>query len=474
VEAVLRLTEEQYSVLRGHLFPGDGKEAVAIALCGRRDGDLRHCMMVRKLLLIPHDQCQVRTPVRVTWPTEMILPLLEEAMARNLAIVKIHSHPRGLRDFSRWDDLSDRELFTSIHNWTERESPNASVIMLPDGTLFGRLVGPEGAFELLHCISVVGHDLQFWYPLETEARVPEFAMRHTQAFGEGTTKRLGRLCIAVIGCSGTGSIVAEQLARLGAGKLILVDPDRAEEKNLNRILNATIEDALAGRFKVDVLQRAIVNMGLGTQVTAFAKNLYDPEVIKAVAQCDIVFGCMDSVDGRHLLNRVATFYLLPYFDVGVKLEADGSGGIDQICGTIHYLQPGKSSLLSRGLYNLEQVRAAGLKRTDPDTYQRQLKEKYIVGVQEERPAVISVNMVYAALAVNEMLARLHPYRDDDNKGFTTYRFSLTQAQIYTEPEGEPCRLLARHVGRGDVRPLLDMPELSEMEDGNELASELLA
>ena len=65
--------------------------------------------------------------------------------------------------------------------------------------------------------------------------------------------------------------------------------------------------------------------------------------------------------------------------------------------------------------------------------------------------------------MNEFLARLHPYRDDDNKYFATYRLSLTQAQLYTEAEGEPCRVLARHVGRGDTRLLLDMPELSERE-----------
>jgi hypothetical protein len=69
-------------------------------------------------------------------------------------------------------------------------------------------------------------------------------------------------------------------------------------------------------------------------------------------------------------------------------------------------------------------------------------------------------MFFASLAVNEFLARLHPYRDDENKHFATYRFSLSQAQIYTEGEGEPCRLLARHVGRGDTTPLLELPELS--------------
>ena len=49
------------------------------------------------------------------------------------------------------------------------------------------------------------------------------------------------MSIAVVGCSGTGSPVIEQLARLGVGRLVLVDPDRVEEKNLNRIVNATRE-----------------------------------------------------------------------------------------------------------------------------------------------------------------------------------------------------------------------------------------
>jgi hypothetical protein len=151
---------------------------------------------------------------------------------------------------------------------------------------------------------------------------------------------------------------------------------------------------------------------------------------------------------------------LPYFDLGIKLVADGTGGVEQICGTVHYLQPDGSSLLGRGVYTLEQVRAAGLQRTNPAAYREQVQQKYITGVQEERPAVISVNFFCASLATNEFLARLHSYRDDGNAGFARHGFSLTQARLYAEPEGPPCALLARHVGRGDVRPLLEMPELS--------------
>lgn len=35
----LRMTGQQYAGLQEHLFPGDGKEAVALALCGRYHGE---------------------------------------------------------------------------------------------------------------------------------------------------------------------------------------------------------------------------------------------------------------------------------------------------------------------------------------------------------------------------------------------------------------------------------------------------
>ncbi|MBA3272286.1 MAG: ThiF family adenylyltransferase [Chthoniobacterales bacterium] len=462
METVLRMTGQQHTQLRVHLFPGDGNEAVALALCGRRAGEARHILTVRKIVLVPYDACAVRTPRRVTWSTDVLLPLLEEAARRDMAILKIHSHPGGLTEFSETDDVSDRDLFPSVYGWTDSQLPHASAVMLPDGHIFGRVVTEDGEFVPLSLVAVAGDDLNYFWRLTAEDEgIPEFARRHAQAFGVGTFNSLKNLSIAVIGCSGTGSPVIEQLARLGVGKLTIVDPDRVEEKNLNRILNATMNDAQERKLKVDVLARAVRRMGTGTEVAPLARDLHDAEIVKTVAGCDAVFGCMDSVDGRHLLNRLAVFYTLPYLDVGVKLVADGSGGVEQICGTVHYLQPDRSSLLSRGVYSMEQVRAAALKRTNPVAYRDQLQSKYIVGVQEDRPAVISVNMQLASMAVNEFLARVHNYRDDGNAQFAVNRISLTQAQSYFEAEGAPCPALSRHVGRGDVHPLLDMPELSE-------------
>jgi len=457
----LRISGRHYDRLRSHLFPSDGKEAVAVALCGRRHGHESHCLSAHDLVLIPHEACAERSAFRVTWPTSLLVPSLQQAMKRQWAVVKIHSHRGHYPQFSEYDDESDLQLFSSVYGWMDSDFPHASAVMLPDGQMIGRVVGPDGRFRPLSLIAVAGDDLNFWHDGPIGQDLPAFTLRHAQAFGKGTTNRLRRLTVAVIGCSGTGSPVVEQLARLGVGRLILVDPDKVEEKNLNRILNATMADALAGRLKVDVAADAVVRMELGTEVVAVRENIVNPGVVRLVAESDVVFGCMDGAEGRNLLNRVATFYCIPYFDVGIRLEADGCGGISQICGSVNYLQPGGSSLLSRKVIIPEDIASEGLRRTDPAAYAEQVIARYIKGVQEDRPAVVSVNMHYASLAVNEFLARLHPFRDDGNDGFAWFGSSLTQARFIQAADGEPCPSLSRHVGRGDTMPPLDMPALSE-------------
>jgi hypothetical protein len=149
--------------------------------------------------------------------------------------------------------------------------------------------------------------------------------------------------------------------------------------NLNRIYYATMADAQAEEFKVDVIGGAVERIGLGTVVERYPVNLYSPEAVKAVAGCDVVFGCVDTSEGRFLLNLIANFYLLPYVDLGVTVEAESDGEIAQVCGYLHYLQPGRSSLLSRGSITLEDVRAEGLKRQNPAYYEQQRKAGYIKG-----------------------------------------------------------------------------------------------
>lgn len=464
MQVKLRLAQKQHEMLSAHLLPGDGLEAVAVALCGRRRSEKYHCLTVQEVVTIPYDECKVRRADRVTWSTKRLIPLLEKASKRDLGILKIHSHPSGYPEFSSTDDESDTDLFNSVFGWTDSQFPHASAVMLPDGRMFGRAIQRDGFFQPLDVISIPGDDIHFWS--RQGGVVPGFSQRHAQLFGSDTTLRLRQMSAAVIGCSGTGSPVIEQLARLGIGRMVIVDPDRVEEKNLNRILNATREDAYLGRPKVEVMARAIAHMGFGTELEIISSDLATSRAIKAVAECDVVFGCMDGVEGRHLLNRLSCFYLLPYFDLGVKLEADGKGGIKEACGAVHYVRPDGSTLMDRKVYNADQLKSAGLKRTDLEAYKAQVQAGYIRGVAEERPAVISVNMHIASAAINEFLARLHPYRYDDNSESAIFRLSFIQGVNYREKEDQGPGMFLRNLGKADIRPLLDMPELSETEKKN--------
>lgn len=459
----LAFTGDQHEHLLNFLFPGDGKEAVAILLCGRRDGDRRHRLVVREVQGIPYDQCR-RSMTTVTWSPDYIAPFLDRAASENLSVMKVHSHPNGYAAFSSVDDEGDLRLLPMIRGWVEAEILHGSIVMLPDGQMFGR-VWRDNHLEPIDCISVAGDDLHFWYSDAGTLEVPDFTASHAQAFDEGTIERLQRLSVGVIGASGTGSPTVEQLMRLGVGEIVNVDHDETEERNVNRILNSTMEDARLKRAKVDVLADAVRRTGLGTTIIPIKQNLWDPDVVRAVAQCDVVFGCMDSVDGRYLLNAISTYYNIPYFDLGIRLDAvstgEQKGRIREVCGTVHYIRPGRSSLMSRELFTMAQVAAAGLARNDAAAHERQIKDGYIRGVQGRRPAVISVNMFGSALAVNEFLARLHPYREETNSSHGTVTFSLASMELFSEPETGICGLMKNYVGLGDQKPLLGLMELAE-------------
>ena len=391
--------------------------------------------------------------------------MLNRAAEGGLSVVKVHSHPSGGAEFSATDDEGDARLLPMIRGWVEADIAHGSAVMLPDGVMFGRVLRSGGVLTPIDCIAVAGDNLDFWYADSGGPGSPRFAASDAQIFGEGTIERMQRLSIAVVGASGTGSPVIEQLQRLCVGELVIVDDDRMEARNVIRVLNSTVEDVDEKRFKVDVQADAIEQTGLGTRVIRIRRNLWNPEVVRAVAQCDVLFGCMDSIDGRYLLNALATHYTLPYFDIGVRLQAapsgPGKGRIREVCGTVNYLRPGRSSLISRGLFTMRDVAAAGLGRNDPDAHRQQVKDGYIRGARVQRPAVISVNMFAASLAVNEFLARLHPFREEPNATWAAVEFSLASMELFGDPDQGICELMAGNVGKGDVTPLLQMLELAE-------------
>jgi molybdopterin/thiamine biosynthesis adenylyltransferase len=118
----------------------------------------------------------------------------------------------------------------------------------------------------------LGHDL-----------LPARYQRNCAMFTIQQQLSLLRSKVAVIGCGGLGGYIIEELARLGVGRITVVDPDVFEEHNLNRQLLCTQE--LLGRKKVDAAVRrvATVNPAVRTQAfdTAFGQE-NSAEILKGV------------------------------------------------------------------------------------------------------------------------------------------------------------------------------------------------
>lgn len=447
-----------YARLRQHLYPGDNLEAAALLLCSITNGR-RKKLLARDVILVPHNAC-VRDRDALTWPGEYVEAAIDAAESDGLAVIAIHSHPGGLFTFSATDDASDVKLMQALVNGAGLQGGTA--IMTPDGAMRARLYTTALVSQPVDLICVPGHDIHF--SLESQADVPA-AGRRPMAFTSGMRDVLSGLSACIIGVSGTGSVVAEQLARLGFGEIILIDFDRVEARNLNRILNTRISDI--GRLKVEVLAEAIRGYRPDCDVRAVPENIGTREAILAAAEADVLFSCVDSSEGRHIADRIAAAMVLPLFDVGVSIPTrTGAGGarhIAEACGRVDYVFPGGSNLGDREVYTPATLEGEYLRRAAPDTHRRKVEDGYLRGVVEEAPAVIALNMRAASALAMEFVARTFPFRHDPNERYARSTFLLAEGEEERTPESA---FVPRDLGIGSAglrEPLLNLPALMRVE-----------
>ncbi len=96
--------------------------------------------------------------------------------------------------------------------------------------------------------------------------------RQIRAFGKEGQQLISRLKVGIVGLGGTGSLIAEGLARLGVERFILVDADRVEETNRNRLLGLTENDVRNQSFKVTLARRIIKQVKAECEVRLIKKN----------------------------------------------------------------------------------------------------------------------------------------------------------------------------------------------------------
>ena len=459
--ASLTLTEDQHAALIQRLFPGDGLESAAILIC-RFTGPAKERLIVTDVTNVPNEICAQRTPRFVSWPGQCIEDAIDQAEDRADAIILTHSHPGSLLAFSNIDDESDAGTMPALFSAIEADDfHHGSAIMIPDGSMRARLYRDNGETQSIPRIMRVGHDIR-------DIAVP--ASKHLMAFGPEMTKTLTQKTACVIGVSGTGTLVAELLARKGIGHLVLIDFDTMEKRNLNRIVNSTSEDAAQRRSKVEMMAAAISRYAPDTQVTIIHASIEEREAIIAASAADILFSCVDSMIGRSITELICQSCLIPMIDLGVTIptrkDAIGNSHIADICGRIDYIRPDGPNLSDRQVVTSEGLRREYLLQHAPDAAQWEIEAGYIKGVHEEAPSVMALNMRAAADAVMEWIARQFEYRHDQNENYARTVFTLAGGEIDYDAENAFAQSEPVDLARGLIEPLLGIPGLaaSDQED----------
>lgn len=455
--STLTLTEGIHDRLKRHLFPGDGKEAAAVLICTSVPGE-RLRLLAQDLILVPHEHCSSRDEISLSWPSEYIENAIDIAAPRQLSLVLVHSHPSGYPTFSDLDDRSDQEIMPCIFEACGQL--HGTAVMLPTGVVFGRIYTQQLVPAPIELISVVGQDLHYWWSYDVDRSIGR-----PMAFTSAMTTELHRLTACVIGVSGTGSIVAEQVCRLGFGKVIFIDHDKVEGKNLNRILNTVKADADARRAKVEVFADRVNAYRDEPYAVPVEANVLTRQAVISAAQSDVLFCCVDTHRGRSVADRLSAAFLLPLFDVGVAIPTRDIGAstkaIDEATGRIDYVYPGGSSLFDRGVYTAATLQAEDLAETDPEAHADQVKRGYIEDVPEQAPSVITLNMRAASSCVMEFIARAYPFRHESNTRYARTSFMLAEGVEEFTAENEFEARVWSGLASGDLEPLLGLPVLAK-------------
>jgi len=125
---------------------------------------------------------------------------------------------------------------------------------------------------------------------------PQRYLRNVGTIGLEGQLALRRATVTIIGVGGLGGWIAELLARMGLGTLILIDGDVFEEDNLNRQLACT-EDSL-GRAKVTVLAERLARVNSAVEVQPRKIWFSAENAANLLEGCDVVVDALDNLPQR--------------------------------------------------------------------------------------------------------------------------------------------------------------------------------
>lgn len=326
MDAQLRITEDLFERLKTGVFSRyprkewatfltfgfrrtkEGLVLTAVDLITPDDGDLNAA--------VPNVQFAPQYSVRAALTVEK----------GPLCIGVVHSHPEGYRPWpSNLDDDMDRYYADYFRGFTKHACYCSLIFAVKNESTFvfsGRGNVDGQAFQVTEIIVVGKGSISRIGPVlqSTRAAATE---RLEQVYGREARERLYNSSVTIVGCGGTGSVVAHILARAGVQHFVLIDYDRFEDSNLERLHGSSDADVRSAvkRHKVEIIRDLILSINPNAAVVPIVGNILQSLPRDYAVASDLAFSCTDRAHGRVGLSDLAYRYLLPVIDIGVQLES---------------------------------------------------------------------------------------------------------------------------------------------------------
>lgn len=417
-------------------------------------GDTR--LLATELHEVPDDAYEKRESRGLLIGSHGYVPALARAEELSAVPIWFHTHPGESSSprKSKRDKVVDTQL-SDLFRLRAASAYYGALIVSLDGddlNFTGHLDDGEN-ITAVDRLWVVGPRLARRSNHEVErASLPGLFDRNIRAFGGDVQSVLSDITVAVVGCGGTGSIVAEQLVRLGVRRFLLVDADKLSESNVTRVYGSTPADV--GLRKVDVLGDHLARIAPEAEVQRVSSMITLESTARELVAADVIFGCTDDNAGRLILSRLSTFMLVPVIDCGVLLSSDSDGHLAGINGRVTVMHPGAACLVCRGRIDL--ARAASEMLT-PEERVRLVAEGYAPALHGIEPAVVTFTTLVGGTAVSELIERLTHYGQEPVPSEVLLR--LHDREISTngqDPKSRHyCDPTTGKLGRGDTTPFLE-------------------
>ena len=358
-----------------HVCAGRRQEELCFALWRPATGAKRQSALIHELILPAPGERHLHG--NASFEAEYLARSVKLACSRKTGLAFMHNHlTDGWQDMSPPDRIAERE----------RIAPPTRATGLP---LVGLTLGTDGAwsarfwtwngqcFHRTWCskVRVVGRQLHVTYNddlMPPPARRAAL-LRTMDTWGKVRQRDIARLRVGLIGLGSVGCMVAEALARMGVEDLVLIDPDRVETHNLDRLLYAGEDDV--GEYKVNLaarfLKRAATaeSFRLETHTCAIQQvNAY-----RAALDCDVLFSAVDRPIPKDLLNNIAYAHCIPVISGGIHIDNKPSGELANALWSVTAVGPERRCLRCDGQYNSSDVILERDGSLDDPTYIHQLE-----------------------------------------------------------------------------------------------------